>query len=132
MMLADPGGMKADLLGIKRLAVDLADELLGRARVVGIAVVRQREIAEIHLSPPRKERGVSPVLVADASDGGGRPPRAPQKNRKARTSMLSRAGASDGVAGSAKAVWTEMRARPSRALSKHLMSTVSSALISGK
>src|SRR5690606_11604054 len=40
-----------------------------------------------------------------------------QKNRRVRTSMLSRAGASGGVVGSRNEVWGVKRARPSRAVS---------------
>jgi hypothetical protein len=60
------------------------------------------------------------------------PREAPQKNAKARTSMLSRGGASAGVVGSSNAVWIESRARPSRSESKHLMRIASSRVMRGK
>src|SRR5258708_34875287 len=56
MMLADPGRVEADLLGPQRLGVDVLDEVLGRARLVGIAVVAQREVTEL--------QGVSSRLAA--------------------------------------------------------------------
>ena len=34
MMLADPGRMQAELLGIDRLVEDVGDELVGAARVL--------------------------------------------------------------------------------------------------
>jgi hypothetical protein len=55
-----------------------------------------------------------------------------QKKAKARTSMLSRGGAPGGVVGSAKALCTLKRARPSVALSKHLISSASSRRSCGK
>ena len=48
MMLADPGGIEADGFGVKRLFVDFADQRFGRARIAGIAVVREGEVAELH------------------------------------------------------------------------------------
>src|SRR3977135_84723 len=56
MMLADPGRVEADFLGPQRLGVDVLDEVLVRARIVGIAVVAQREVTELH--------GVSSRLAA--------------------------------------------------------------------
>src|SRR5262249_26663611 len=50
MMLADPGRMEADRLGIERLVENVGDELVGAAPVIGIVVVAQREIAELHPS----------------------------------------------------------------------------------
>ena len=53
MMLADPGRMHAELVGVKRLGGDVGDELVGVARVVFVVIVAQREIAEFHgASPP--------------------------------------------------------------------------------
>src|SRR5713101_466978 len=51
MMIADPGRVEADFLGPQRLGVDVLDEVLGRARIVGIAVVAQREVTELHGVP---------------------------------------------------------------------------------
>ena len=48
MMLADPGRMHAQLVGIDRLVEDVGDEDVGRARVVLVMIVAEREIAEIH------------------------------------------------------------------------------------
>src|ERR1700680_4138272 len=48
MVLADPGRAKSKLFGQHRLVAYLDQELLGRARIVGVAVVAQREIAEFH------------------------------------------------------------------------------------
>src|SRR5216683_467749 len=48
MVLADPGRVQPDFLGIKRLGENVPEEGLGRARVVGIAVVGEREVAEVH------------------------------------------------------------------------------------
>jgi hypothetical protein len=52
MMLADPRGMKADLLGVNRLVEDIGDELVGLPPVVVVVVVAQREIADVHLLLP--------------------------------------------------------------------------------
>ena len=48
MMLADPGRMHAELVGIERLGGDVGDELIRRTIVVFVVVVAQREITEIH------------------------------------------------------------------------------------
>jgi hypothetical protein len=48
VMLADPGRMHSDVLGMDRLVANLEQELLGGPRIVGIAVVAEREIAEFH------------------------------------------------------------------------------------
>ena len=53
MMLADPGRMHAELVGIQRFVGDVGDELVGRARVVRVMVVAQCEIAEFHFILPR-------------------------------------------------------------------------------
>jgi hypothetical protein len=52
MMLADPRGMQADLLGVNRLVEDIGDELVGLSPVVVVVIVAQREIAEFHLLLP--------------------------------------------------------------------------------
>jgi hypothetical protein len=59
MVLADPGGVEPDRLGIECLVVDFPDELLGRARIVGMTIVREGEVAELH--------GV--LRTADVSEG---------------------------------------------------------------
>src|SRR5215470_13839341 len=51
MVLADPGRVQANLFGPQRLGIDVLQELLGRARIVGVAVVAQREVAEFHGGP---------------------------------------------------------------------------------
>ena len=48
MMLADPRRVHPQLFGIQRLVDDVRDELVGRARVVVVVVVAQREVAEFH------------------------------------------------------------------------------------
>ena len=48
MMLADPGGMKAELFGMDRLGNDLLHEIVRGAPVVAIVVVAEGEIAELH------------------------------------------------------------------------------------
>ncbi len=54
MMLTDPGRVQSDLLCPQRLGIDVLDEGLGRARIVRIAVVGQREVTELHgVSPDR-------------------------------------------------------------------------------
>ena len=52
MMLADPGRMHAELVGVERLGGDVGDELVGVARVVLVVIVAEREVAEFHGSPP--------------------------------------------------------------------------------
>src|SRR5262249_43484491 len=48
MMLADPGRVHADLLGVERLGGDVTDELIRGAAVVFVVIVAQRKIAEVH------------------------------------------------------------------------------------
>ena len=52
MMLADPGRMHAELVGIERLGGDVGDELVRGAGVVFVVIVAQREVAEVHSSLP--------------------------------------------------------------------------------
>src|ERR1700686_1272669 len=62
MMLADPGRVHAERIGIDRLGGDVGDELVGQPRIVVVVIVAEREIAEIHR-----------ILPAGASrDGGAR------------------------------------------------------------
>ena len=49
-MLADPGRMHADVLGINRLIANFEHELLGGSRIVLVAIVAEREVSEFHLS----------------------------------------------------------------------------------
>ena len=56
MMLADPGRMHAELVGIERFGGDVGDELVRGARIVFVMVVAQREIAELHAYPPVRPR----------------------------------------------------------------------------
>ena len=48
MMLADPGRVQPDLLGPQCLGIDVLEEVLRRPLIARIAVVAQREIAELH------------------------------------------------------------------------------------
>jgi hypothetical protein len=48
MMLADPGGMEADFLGVDGFIEDVGDELVRGAGVVVVMVVAECEVAEIH------------------------------------------------------------------------------------
>ena len=48
MMLADPGRMHADLVGVKRLGGDVGDELVRGAGVVLVVIIAEREVAEFH------------------------------------------------------------------------------------
>src|ERR1700722_7630414 len=52
MMLADPGGMHADLVGIKRFAGDVGDKLVRGTRIIFVVVVAQRKVAEVHRNLP--------------------------------------------------------------------------------
>src|SRR5262249_62250601 len=76
MMLADPGRMQAHLLGKQRLVVDVLDEVLGRARIVGIAIVAEREVAEVHRSLPEAAIMHQPHLFANANKSVATPPSA--------------------------------------------------------
>src|SRR5215469_4026538 len=62
VMLADPGRMEPDLLGINRLVEDIGDKGVRGPVVVLVMVVAQREVAELHLPLPfhqemRRPRG---------------------------------------------------------------------------
>jgi len=48
VVLADPGRVEPKLLGQHRLVAYLHQELLGRTRIVGVAIVAQCEVAEFH------------------------------------------------------------------------------------
>jgi hypothetical protein len=48
MMLTDPGGVQAYLLGIDRLIEDVGNQIVGGAPVVFIVVVAQGKITELH------------------------------------------------------------------------------------
>src|SRR5262245_34965799 len=48
MVLADPCRMHPELLGVERFVDDVGDEGVGRALVVAIIVIAQREVAEFH------------------------------------------------------------------------------------
>jgi hypothetical protein len=47
-MLADPGGMEAKPIGLDRFIDDIGNKLIRWAWIVAIAVVAEREIAELH------------------------------------------------------------------------------------
>ena len=48
VVLADPGGVHAELVGIERLGGNVGDELVRGAGVIVVVIVAQREIAEVH------------------------------------------------------------------------------------
>jgi len=75
VMLADPGRMHADLFGVKRLGGDVGDELVGRAGIVFVMVVAQREIAEFHLTLPCAAPCAFLILLSERS--GSRKPAHP-------------------------------------------------------
>src|SRR6185437_1002764 len=52
MVLADPGRMHAELVGIERFRRDIGDELVGGAGIVVVVIVAQREVAEFHDALP--------------------------------------------------------------------------------
>ena len=52
VMLADPGRVHAELVGIERLVGDVGDELVGVTRVVFVVVIAEREVAEVHVLLP--------------------------------------------------------------------------------
>jgi hypothetical protein len=49
MMLADPGRVQPDLLGINRFVENIGDKGVRVPAVVVVVIVAQREIAEFHL-----------------------------------------------------------------------------------
>ena len=49
MVLADPGRVHAELVGVERLGGDVGDELVGVARIVFVVIVAEREVAEFHV-----------------------------------------------------------------------------------
>ena len=64
MVLADPGRMHADTIGVDGFLGDVADELVGGARIVFVVIVAQGEVAEVHSAPPIVHRAAAPFLVA--------------------------------------------------------------------
>jgi hypothetical protein len=54
MMLADPSGMKAHLLGVHSLGEDVGDEGVGLPLIVLVVVVTQREVTEFHWPLPAR------------------------------------------------------------------------------
>ena len=52
MMLADPGRVHAELIGVDRFVSDVGDELVGVARVVFVVIVAEREVSEFHGRSP--------------------------------------------------------------------------------
>ncbi len=54
VVLADPGRMHAELVGVERLGGDVGDELVRGSTVVFVVVVAQREITELHVLPPTR------------------------------------------------------------------------------
>src|SRR5215212_1659076 len=49
MMLADPGRVHAELIGVERLGGDIGDELVGVPRIVLVVIVAEGEVAEFHV-----------------------------------------------------------------------------------
>ncbi len=69
MVLADPHRVQTDLLGIKRLGVDILDELLGSARVVDVTVITESEIAKLHVvAPPLDHVAVLDEVRTETAD----------------------------------------------------------------
>ena len=70
MVLADPGRMHADLLGVERFRGDVLDELVSRALVVLIVIIAQGEISKIHFRLLLAERlsAAWSLLVNDRLD----------------------------------------------------------------
>ena len=68
MMLADPGRVHAELVGVERLGGDVGDELVGVARVVLVVIVAQREVAEFHGALLRCRRLVTAAPVSDTNN----------------------------------------------------------------
>src|SRR5712671_8044235 len=62
MMLADPGRMHAEAVGVERLVGDVGHELVGAARIVFVVVVAQREVAEFHAVLPSVPFGTCSFL----------------------------------------------------------------------
>ena len=62
MMLADPGRMHAELVGIERLGGDVGDELVRGARIIFVVIIAQRKVAEIHVSLPGS-RSTAPLYA---------------------------------------------------------------------
>ena len=76
MVLADPDRVHAELVGEERFFADVQDEALGTARIVGIMIVTQGEIAEFHAAilplGPVGERVCAISCICN--DRGTRPP----------------------------------------------------------
>src|ERR1700716_26719 len=64
MMLADPGRIHAEPIGVQRLFGDVGDELVRRPRVVLVVIVAQGEVAEFHDVPPGSSPAVSRRVFA--------------------------------------------------------------------
>jgi hypothetical protein len=52
VMLADPGRMHAESIGMQRFFRDVGDELVRCPRVVLVVIVAQGEVAKFHNTPP--------------------------------------------------------------------------------
>src|SRR5258705_8013979 len=68
MMLADPGRMHAEPIGVQCFFRYVGDELVRRPRVVLVVIVAQGEVAEFHHTPPMVHQALRPVLVAGSID----------------------------------------------------------------
>src|ERR1700721_636452 len=54
MVVADPGRVHAELVGIERLGRDVGDELVGAAPIALVVSVAEGEITEIHGDLPHR------------------------------------------------------------------------------
>ena len=61
MVLADPGRVHTELIGMERFLGDVGDELVRRPCVVLVVIVAQGEIAEFHSAPPVGSLGRGPI-----------------------------------------------------------------------
>src|SRR5262245_52855131 len=59
MVLADPDGMHAKLVGVECLGSDVGDELIWRAGIVLVMIVAECKVAEVH------RKRVLPVALRD-------------------------------------------------------------------
>jgi hypothetical protein len=64
MVLADPCRVQTYIFGVDRLIDDVGDELVGRARIVAIGVVAEREVAELHVQNSSLEATQARILQA--------------------------------------------------------------------
>ena len=67
MMLADPGRMHAELVGVNRFGGDVGNELVSVARIVLVVIVAEGEVSEFHVRllpfDSRFDGGASPAIM---------------------------------------------------------------------